>query len=127
MASINRVFLIGNVGKDPEIREIEGGKIATITLATSESFTDRSGQRKEQTEWHTIVVFGKLADIVDKYIRKSSMLFVDGKIRTRSWQDRDNTMHFKTEIVANQIQMLNKPGDKPQPQEQRDEDLPDFF
>ena len=109
MSSINRAVLIGHVGKDPEIKTFSSGnKVANITLATSERYKDRDGNQKEETEWHTVQAFGKLADIVEQYVRRGYLLYVDGKIRTRSY-DADGRTIYKTEIVANTIQMLSKP------------------
>lgn len=115
MASLNSVNLIGRVGKDPEVRNFEGGnKLATFTLATDESYTDRAGQRQEATEWHNIVLNGRLADIAEKYIRKGSMLYIGGKIKTRSWQDQQGQKHYQTEIVGLQLQLLDKREAQPQ-------------
>lgn len=113
MASLNSVNLIGRVGKDPEVRNFEGGnKLATFTLATDESYTDRSGQRQDATEWHNIVLNGRLADIAEKYVRKGSMLYIGGKIKTRSWQDQQGQKHYQTEIVGLQLQLLDKRGEQ---------------
>ena len=127
MASLNKVMLIGNVGKDPEIKALEGGsKIGNITLATSMVYTDRSGQKKEETEWHTVITYGKLSDVVEKFIRKGSLLFIDGRLHTRSWDDNGKT-RYKTEVIANGIQMLNKvdiQSPTQQPEDLFEEDLP---
>ena len=126
MASLNKVMLIGNVGKDPEIKALDGGnKIGNITLATSMVYTDRNGQKKEETEWHTVVTYGKLSDVVEKFIRKGSLLFIDGRIHTRSWDDNGKT-RYKTEVIANGIQMLNKVDIQSQTQqtEEVEEDIP---
>lgn len=107
MASLNQVHLIGRVGKDPETRQFEGGnKICTFTLATSESYTDRQGQRQESTEWHNVVLNGKLADLA-QYFRKGSQLYVGGKIRTRSWNDQAGNRHFQTEVIGLTVQLLD--------------------
>ena len=87
--SLNKVLLIGNVGKDPEIRHLQGGaSVATITLATSERYKDRNGESRELTEWHTIIAWRQLADLAENYIRKGSQIFVEGRIRSRSWDDQ---------------------------------------
>lgn len=125
MASLNKVLLIGNVGKDPEIKTLEGGnKIGNITLATSFAYTDRNGQRKEETEWHTVITYGKLSDVVEKYIRKGSLLFVDGRLHTRTWEENGKT-RYRTDIIANAIQMLNR-VDQAGPQKENlfEDDLP---
>lgn len=115
MASLNSVHLIGRAGKDPEVRQFEGGnKVANFTIATDESYTDRNGQRQSATEWHNIVLNGKLADIADQYIHKGSMLYIGGKIRTRSWQDQSGNKHYQTEIVGLTLQLLD-----PKPQTQQ--------
>ena len=126
MASLNRVTLIGNVGKDPEIKTFaSGNKVASITLATSERYKDRNGEQKEDTEWHSVQAFGKLADVVERFVHKGSLLYLDGKIRTRSYEADGRTV-YRTEILADHIQML----DRPQGNRQAlgpDEDLPDFL
>lgn len=115
MASLNSVHLIGRAGKDPEVRQFDGGsKLAKFTLATDESYTDRNGQRQSATEWHNIVLNGKLADIAAQYIHKGSMLYIGGKIRTRSWRDQDGNDHYQTEIVGMTMQLLDpKPQTQP--------------
>lgn len=115
--SLNKVLLIGNVGKDPEIRHLEGGSsVATITLATNERFKDRSGEGREVTEWHTVVAWGQLADLAKNYIRKGTQIFVEGAIRTRSWDDQSGVKHYATEIRANAIQLLgSRRADSPAP------------
>ena len=125
MASLNKTLLIGNVGKDPEIKVLDGGnKVGNITLATSFSFTDRNGQRKEETEWHTVITYGKLSDVVEKYIRKGSLLFVDGRLHTRTWEENGKT-RYRTDIIANAIQMLNRVDQAGQQKENLfEDDLP---
>ncbi|MEI6487310.1 MAG: single-stranded DNA-binding protein [Bacteroidota bacterium] len=108
MAGINKVILVGNLGKDPEVRHLEGGaSVASFSLATSEVFKDKSGNRKEQTEWHNIVVWRGLADIAEKYLRKGMTIYLEGKIRSRSY-DKDGAKHYITEIVADSFTMLGK-------------------
>ena len=106
MSSVNRVQLLGNVGKAPEVRETKGGNIANITLATSEKYTNKSGQKQENTEWHNLVVYGKLADVVKKYVNKGDKLYVDGSISTRKWQDKDGNDRYTTEIKVRDLTML---------------------
>lgn len=127
MASLNRVTLIGNVGKDPEIKTFaSGNKVASITLATTERYKDRDGNQKEETEWHSVQAFGKLADIVEKYVHKGSLLYLDGKIRTRSYEADGRTV-YRTEILADHIQMLDRPQGNRTQALGPDEDLPDFL
>ena len=115
--SLNKVLLIGNVGKDPDIRHLEGGSsVATITVATNERFKDRSGEVREVTEWHTVVAWGQLADLAKNYIRKGTQIFVEGAIRTRSWDDQSGAKHYATEIRASAIQLLgSRRADGPAP------------
>jgi single-strand DNA-binding protein len=107
MAGVNKVILIGNLGKDPELRYTPGGQpTASFSLATTEKWTDKNGQKQERTEWHNIVVWGKQAENVNQYLKKGRSAYVEGRINTRSWDDRDGNKKYRTEIVANQIQFL---------------------
>ncbi len=104
---VNKAILIGNLGKDPELRYTPGGQaVATFTLATTERWNDKNGQRQDRTEWHNIVVWGKLAELVNQYLKKGRSAYVEGRITTRSWDDRDGVKKYRTEIVANQVQFL---------------------
>ena len=107
--SLNKAMLIGNVGQDPEIRHMPNGNaVANLSVATSETWKDKNtGDKQEKTEWHRVVVFGNLANIVESYVRKGSKLYIEGKIQTRSWE-QDGAKRYSTEIVANQLQMLNR-------------------
>lgn len=109
---VNKVILIGNLGQDPEVRVMpSGGSVANISIATSESWTDRNtGQKQERTEWHRVVFFNRLAEIVGQYLRKGSKVYVEGSIRTRKWQGQDGQDRYTTEIVANEMQMLDSRG-----------------
>ena len=112
MASVNKVILIGNLGGDPEIRYTNEGKaIANINLATSDSWKDKNGQKQEKVEWHRVSFFGKMAEIVAEYLKKGSQAYVEGRIQTRKWQDKDGQDRYTTEIVADKMQMLG--GIKP--------------
>lgn len=107
--SLNKVMLIGNVGKDPEVRYLEGNsKVASFRIATSERFRDREGRQKEITEWHTVTVWRGLADIVEKYVRKGSLLYVEGRLRNRTWTDRNGAEKTVTEIAGDSIELLGK-------------------
>ena len=111
MASINKVILIGNLGKDPEFKYTPGGQpVATFSIATTEKYADKSGQRQEKTEWHNIVVWGKLAELVNQNRKKGRSAYIEGRITTRSWDDKDGNKKYKTEIVANTIQFLGGTG-----------------
>ena len=112
--SYNKVLLIGNVGRDPEVRHLESGAaVATFTLATTERYKDRNGQYQDQTEWHNIVCWRNLAEFSQNYIVKGSQIFVEGKIRTRSWTDQTGQKRYTTEIVADNIRLLGKRADNP--------------
>ena len=127
--SLNKVMLIGNVGRDPEVRYLEGNnpgaqgrKVATFTLATSERFRDRSGETRENTEWHNIVAWGQPADVCERFVRKGTQLYIEGRLRTRSWTDQTGNKRYTTEINVDTLQLLGRrdgapdggyPGDQP--------------
>ena len=109
MAGINKVILVGNLGKDPEVRHLEGGaSVANFTLATSETYKDKNGNRNEQTEWHSIVVWRGLADVAEKYLKKGMTIYIEGKLRTRSWDDKEGNKRYTTEIVGDSFTILSK-------------------
>ena len=111
MAGINKVILVGNLGRDPEIRYTSGGaSVANFTLATSERWTDKSGEKQERTEWHKIVAWGKLAEICGEYMSKGKQVYIEGKIQTRSWEDKDGQTRYTTEIKADNIMLLGRKG-----------------
>lgn len=114
MRGVNRVTLIGHLGQDPERRAMPSGKAVTnVRIATSESWTDKStGEKKEQTEWHTVAFFDRLAEIAGEYLRKGAQVYIEGKLRTRKWQDKSGADRYSTEIVANEMQMLGGKGEK---------------
>jgi len=112
MAGINKVILVGNLGKDPEVRTLENGaKVANFTVATSESYKNREGQRVTQTEWHNIVLWRGLAEIAEKYLRKGNQVYIEGKIRTRSWDDKDGVKRYTTEVLGDNLTMLGSRRD----------------
>src|SRR6266481_1805111 len=107
MASVNKVILIGNLGADPETRYLPSGDAVTnIRIATTDTWKDKSGEKQEHTEWHRIAFFGKVAEIAGEYLKKGSPVYVEGRIRTRKWQDKDGQDRYTTEIVADVMQML---------------------
>jgi len=111
--SVNKVILVGNLGKDPELRYTPAGvAVATFSLATSERFKDKSGEMQEKTEWHNIVAWRQLAEICGKYLHKGKQVYIEGKIQTRSYDDRDGNKRYMTEIVADQMQMLGRLGEE---------------
>lgn len=113
MAGINKVILVGNLGKDPEIRSLENGvSVAKFPLATSESYKNRNGERVETTEWHNIVMWRGLAEIAEKYLKKGSRVYIEGKIRTRSYDDKDGIKKYITEIEADNMLMLDGRPDR---------------
>ena len=114
MASINKVILIGNLGKDPEIRHFEnGGSLARFSLATSETYTNKETNEKvTQTEWHTVVTRGGLASkVVEPYLKKGNSVYIEGKLRTRSWEDKDGVTRYTTEVLCDSLEMLGKKSD----------------
>ena len=113
MASLNKVMIIGNLGKDPEIRATSSGQsVATFSLATSEKFKNKSGELEERTEWHNVVLWGKLADIAGQYLTKGKSVYIEGRIQTRKWEGKDGHDRYTTEIVGDKLQMLGGKGEK---------------
>ena len=112
-SSVNKVILIGRLGKDPEIRSTpQGTTVAKFTMATDERFTDRNGEKQERTEWHNFVAWAKLAEICGQYLKKGKLVYIEGSIRTDSWDDKETGVKkYRTKIVANTMQMLDKKGD----------------
>lgn len=107
MSSLNKIMLIGNLGRDPEIRYTQDGSpVATFSMATSENWTDRNGNRQEHTEWHNVVAWGRLADLCKRYLSKGRQAYVEGRVRTREWNDRDGNKRRTTEVIASQIVLL---------------------
>ena len=112
MASVNKVIILGNLGNDPEVRYTSDERaIANISIATSSRYKDRSGEFKEDTEWHRVVFFNKLAEVVRDYLKKGQSVYVEGKLQTRKWQDQNGQDKYTTEIVADNMQMLGAKGD----------------
>jgi single-strand DNA-binding protein len=137
MAGVNRVILIGNLGKDPEIRSLEGGvKVANFSLATSETYKGKNGEKVDSTEWHNIVLWRGLAEVAENYLKKGNTIYVEGKIRTRDWTDKDGNKRYTTEIIADNMVMLGgkreqsdgsysppSKQEKPAPQEPQDQNV----
>lgn len=116
---VNKVILVGNLGKDPEVRYSPNGQaVANCTIATSESWKDKtSGEKQERTEWHRVVFFGRLAEIAGEYLKKGAQIYVEGRLQTRKWQDKEGKERYTTEIVANEMQMLGSRGGAGMPSE----------
>jgi single-strand DNA-binding protein len=114
MPSVNKVILVGRLGKDPEIRSTAGGQtVARFSLATDDRYTDKNGEKQERTEWHNIVAWAKLAEICGQYLRKGKLVYIEGAIRTDSWDDKETGQkRYKTEIIANTMQMLDRRSDE---------------
>lgn len=112
---INKVILVGNLGQDPELRYMpQGGAVANLSIATSETYKDKAtGQPKEVTEWHRVVIYQRLAEIAGEYLRKGSKVYIEGKLKTRKWQDQQGVERYTTEIVANELQMLDGQPQQP--------------
>jgi len=122
MASLNKVTLIGNLGQDPEVRYMPSGDaMVTLSLATTEKWKDKQGDQQEKTEWHRVVMFGKLAEIAGEYLRKGSQVYIEGRLQTRKWTDKDGQDRYSTETVSNKMLMLGSKngsadrGDRSQP------------
>lgn len=112
MRGVNRVMLIGNLGKDPDVQFLEGNiAVAKFPLATTETFKDRSGKLVSQTEWHTVVLWRGLAELAQKYLHKGSLVYIEGRLRTRSWEDKEANRKFATEVVGDNLIMLDKRTD----------------
>jgi single-strand DNA-binding protein len=119
MRGVNKVVILGNVGQDPEYKALQNGGVVSLSVATTESWTGKDGQRQEKTEWHRCTAFGKLADIIRDYVRKGSKVYLEGKLQTRSWE-QDGIKRYATEIVISELQMLDgKPQESaPAPRQQ---------
>ncbi len=112
MRGVNRVMLIGNLGKDPDVQYLEGNiGVAKFSLATTETFKDRAGKLISQTEWHTVVLWRGLAELSNKYLHKGSLVYIEGRLRTRSWEDKEGNKKFATEVVGDNLIMLDKRSD----------------
>jgi single-strand DNA-binding protein len=116
MRGVNKVILIGNLGKDPEIQYLEGNiPVTKFPLATTETYKDKAGKLISQTEWHTVVLWRGLAELAQKYLHKSSLVYIEGRLKTRYWEDRDHHKKVATEIIADNLIMLDKRSDSTQP------------
>lgn len=130
MASINKVILIGRVGKEPAFRQTQGGHdVATLSLATSRYYKDSNGQRVEETEWHLVVLFGKMAEIANNYVRKGSQLYIEGRLQTRKYTDKQGVERYQTQIIAETMQFVGDKkegatGNQQQPAQRDSEDVP---
>jgi len=113
MAGVNKVILIGNLGKDPEVRYLEGGiAVANFPLATTETFRDKNGNKNEQTEWHQIVLWRRLAEVAEKFLKKGMQVYIEGKIRSRNWEDKDGNKRYTTEIFGDTLTILSRRDDQ---------------
>ena len=109
MSGVNKVILIGNLGKDPEVKYLDNGvAVANLSLATSENYKNKDGEKVTQTEWHDIVLWRGLAEVAEKYLKKGSSVYIEGKLRTNKWVDKDENIRYKTEILADKLTMLGK-------------------
>lgn len=113
MSGINKVILVGRLGSDPEVKSVgQGSTVARFNVATSENWTDKNGQKQERTEWHRIVVWGKLAEICGKHLSKGRQIYVEGRLQTRNWEDQQGQKRYTTEIVASTVQFLGAAGEQ---------------
>jgi single-strand DNA-binding protein len=125
MASVNKVILIGNLGRDPEVRYLPSGDaVANITIATTETWKDKGGEKQEQTEWHRVAMFGKTAEIAGEYLKKGSQVYIEGKLQTRKWTDKEGQERYTTEIRADRMQMLGSRSGGSERMAPPDEDAP---
>ena len=134
MASVNKVIVLGNLGKDPELRHLPNGDaVCNFSLATTESWKDKDGNKQDKTEWHNVVIFRKLAEIAGEYLKKGRPVYIEGRLQTRKWQDKEGKDRYTTEIVADQMQMLGsreeakevaKPTQAPTGFEDMESDIP---
>ena len=123
MASVNKVIIIGNLGKDPETRALPSGdSVSNFSVATTESWKDKAGEKQEHTEWHRVNAFGKLAEICNEYLKKGSAVYIEGKLRTRTWE-QDGVKKYSTEVIADRMQMV---GGRPEKAESPKQDKPKF-
>lgn len=112
MSGVNKVIVLGRLGADPEVKNVSANQtVARLSVATSENWTDREGQKQERTEWHRVVVWGKLADLCGKYLTKGRQVYIEGRLQTRSWEDPQGQKKYTTEIVANTVQFLGGPNE----------------
>jgi single-strand DNA-binding protein len=127
MASVNKAILVGNLGKDPEVRYgANGDAIANITLATTENWKDKQGEKQEKTEWHRVSFFGKTAEVVGQYLKKGSQVYVEGRIQTRKWVNKEGADQYTTEIIADRMQMLGSKPESSEPARQESKPAQDF-
>ncbi len=126
MASVNKVILVGNLGRDPETRYTTGGEAVTsVSIATTDTWKDKAGEKQERTEWHRVAFFGKLAEIAGEFLKKGSQVYVEGRLQTRKWQDKEGQDKYTTEIIADRMQMLGSragaggAGGEPPPERER--------
>jgi single-strand DNA-binding protein len=117
--SVNKVILLGNLGRDPDVRSMPSGdSVANLSLATTERWKDKSGEKQERTEWHRVALFGKQADIAGEYLSKGDTIYIEGKLQTRKWTDKEGTERFSTEVIANQLVFVNTKGRRDREEEQ---------
>jgi single-strand DNA-binding protein len=127
MSGVNKVIVIGRLGADPELKTVTGGQsVCRLSVATSENWTDREGQKQERTEWHRVVVWGKLAELCGKYLSKGRQAYIEGRLQTRQWEDKEGQKRYTTEIVANTVQFLGGGERSAQPAHNNDAGTQDF-
>lgn len=122
MANLNKMLIIGFLGQDPEKKVTpNGNSVATVSIATTEKFNDKSGNKQEETEWHRVVFWNKQADLIAQYCKKGSQVYVEGKLKTREWKDKDGNKRWSTEVIASSFQFLDSKGQQQQPNQQQDQ------
>lgn len=126
MASVNKVTILGRLGGDPEVKEIsQGSTVANFSVATSDAWTDKNGQKQERTEWHRIVVWGKLAELCGRYLSKGRQVYLEGRLQTRSWEDQDGVKRYTTEIMASAVKFIDSKGSE-EPKADQHSESPGF-
>jgi len=119
--SVNKVILVGRIGKDPECRQANSGTmICNFTMATNRKWKDKQGEQKDETEWHRLVAFGRTAEVIGEYLKKGSQVYIEGRLQTRKWQDKDGSDRWSTEVVVDVMRMLDSRGEGGEPTSQRD-------
>lgn len=107
MSGVNKAIILGNLGNDPEVKTLEGGvRVASFSVATSEKWTDKNGDKKEETQWHNIVFFGKVVDVIEKYVKKGSQIYIEGKLKTTSYDDKDGIKRYQTRIIGQSLNLI---------------------
>lgn len=126
MADLNKVQLIGRVGNPPEVKTVGQSHVANFSLATNERWTDKQGQKQESTEWHRVVAWGKTAELIGKYVQKGDPIYIEGKLKTEKWEDKDKVTHYTTKVIVSNVQFLGKGESKSEPAATKQSSEPNY-